>query len=558
MEENKYSCVPGMFIVPGEPEIVTEARARILWTFRELKFDEGPHVYTLNGIKLPSVTTVLGRYMIPFDRDTQAQKYAEKHGETAEYWKNQWKYNNKMSTISGTLVHEFGESMAYLKYGHPERITESCKPKYLKREGWLIPTRPKEEAIVKFWSEIPDCFHLVLAEAKMFTNSNQEHPESWLKQQLAGTSDIIMYYDGQGSPEKAGFTVWDYKGLPLDTPIPSPSGKFIQVKDIKQGDQVFDISGNQQTVLGVSEIHNNPCYQIKFDTGEEVTADHEHRWLLCGETVKTTEDLQPGDKIHIQGDLDIKHNPNIEDAYALGRYMYIENACGRFGIYHDDCLWSSLEQRRDLLRGIMDRTGYFDSRKNRYGVKLSWLTTELLGSLGIKQEFYGDSILFMTDKFYPFKEETRFYPVYQKLKQEKEKVNRLRKSGVLVRTCLDPWQYREVISVKPCEQVPTKCITVSGPTHTYLFGRSMIPTHNTNKAITNAFARSRNEFMYHPFEKLISEPQGEYTAQLSTYQIPLEDLGLKVIDRRLIWLKPDGTYEKIPLPDITKLIRQNL
>ena len=535
MEENKYSCVPGMFIVPGEPEIVTEARARILWTFRELKFDEGPHVYTLNGIKLPSVTTVLGRYMIPFDRDTQAQKYAEKHGETAEYWKNQWKYNNKMSTISGTLVHEFGESMAYLKYGHPERITESCKPKYLKREGWLIPTRPKEEAIVKFWSEIPDCFHLVLAEAKMFTNSNQEHPESWLKQQLAGTSDIIMYYDGQGSPEKAGFTVWDYKGLPLDTLIPGPHG-FTEMKDIKRGDLVFDISGNQQTVLGVSEIHNNPCYEIKFDNGETVVADREHRWLLSDGAVVTTENLQPGNCIHNPGILKIDHNSKYSD-YDMWKF-------GNSYDFQAEYLRSDGEQRKIFLSGIMDAKGGYSKDKGRYYIQIDTDDEEdfiiiLLGSLGIKPENPEKGYIYFMTKFYPFRDNKEFLPIYQKNKQ-------------------NPCEYREIVSVKPCKQVPTKCITVSGPTHTYLFGKSMIPTHNTNKAITNAFARSRNEFMYHPFEKLISEPQGEYTAQLSTYQIPLEDLGLKVIDRRLIWLKPDGTYEKIPLPDITKLIRQNL
>ena len=64
--------------------------------------------------------------------------------------------------------------------------------------------------------------------------------------------------------------------------------------------------------------------------------------------------------------------------------------------------------------------------------------------------------------------------------------------------------------------------------------------------------------MLPPFDKFINEPQGEYTAQLSLYQIPLEDIGLKVIDRRLIWLKQDGTYEKIPTPDITRIIRDTL
>ena len=61
--------------------------------------------------------------------------------------------------------------------------------------------------------------------------------------------------------------------------------------------------------------------------------------------------------------------------------------------------------------------------------------------------------------------------------------------------------------------------------------------------------------LLHPFEDLYAEAQSLYTLQLSCYQIPLEDIGLKVIGRRLIHLKEDGTYEKIPLPDVTKELR---
>jgi hypothetical protein len=38
----------------------------------------------------------------------------------------------------------------------------------------------------------------------------------------------------------------------------------------------------------------------------------------------------------------------------------------------------------------------------------------------------------------------------------------------------------------------------------------------------------------------------------------MEDIGLKVIGRRLIHLKDDGTYEKIPLKDVTKELRNTL
>jgi hypothetical protein len=38
----------------------------------------------------------------------------------------------------------------------------------------------------------------------------------------------------------------------------------------------------------------------------------------------------------------------------------------------------------------------------------------------------------------------------------------------------------------------------------------------------------------------------------------LEDIGLKVIARRIVWLKDDGDYELIPLQDVTNRLRQVL
>jgi hypothetical protein len=57
---------------------------------------------------------------------------------------------------------------------------------------------------------------------------------------------------------------------------------------------------------------------------------------------------------------------------------------------------------------------------------------------------------------------------------------------------------------------------------------------------------------------LYDESYGLYTIQQSCYQIPLEDIGLKVIGRRLIWLKDDGTYENVRLKDYTKQLREVL
>ncbi len=80
--------------------------------------------------------------------------------------------------------------------------------------------------------------------------------------------------------------------------------------------------------------------------------------------------------------------------------------------------------------------------------------------------------------------------------------------------------------------------------------------YKTNKDLRSDFARSKNKKMYPPFDDLYVESLGNYSLQLSCYQIPLEDIGYKVIDRKLIWLKDDGTYEKVHTPNLTDKLRR--
>ena len=86
----------------------------------------------------------------------------------------------------------------------------------------------------------------------------------------------------------------------------------------------------------------------------------------------------------------------------------------------------------------------------------------------------------------------------------------------------------------------------------------VLVTHNTNKELQKEYSRINNRTLKPPFVDLYDEPLSLYTLQLSAYQLPLEDIGLKVIARRVIWLKDDGTYEIFRLRDVTKVLRETL
>ena len=197
-------------VVEGEPKEVTKIRNKILKEFSDLKFIEEGHKYFLNGVQLPSVSEVTHNFCAyPFDSEAQAARYAETHGETAQYWMDKWKFTSLKATTSGTLTHEFGESLGWLRNGHPEFITDSCKPKYIKEKGWLIPTRPKEESVLKFYDELHPNLHFVLAETKVYTGKNKELTN--LKQDYCGTFDILFYYEDPVNSENSGLCIFDFK-----------------------------------------------------------------------------------------------------------------------------------------------------------------------------------------------------------------------------------------------------------------------------------------------------------------------------------------------------------
>ena len=69
------------------------------------------------------------------------------------------------------------------------------------------------------------------------------------------------------------------KQLCLETDLPTPAG-FIKLKDLKEGDQLFDEQGNICNVSKLHPINMSPeSYRITFDDGTIVDACADHQWL---------------------------------------------------------------------------------------------------------------------------------------------------------------------------------------------------------------------------------------------------------------------------------------
>lgn len=195
---------------------------------------------------------------------------------------------------------------------------------------------------------------------------------------------------------------------------------------------------------------------------------------------------------------------------------------------------ASYEQRLDLLRGLMDTDGSFNKIRHRYIMNTSqkWQVEDLnklLSTLGIKstifevvnkyngKQFPGWNLCFTTSEFNPFL--TRNQDIKDIVKKDNN-------------------SFRNIVSVEKVDTVPTQCIAVDSPSHTYLAGYSCIVTHNTNKKIdlksgfdTNTKASAK---MKYPLNNLMDCNFYHYSLQLSTYAWMLQKLHPEFVIKDLI------------------------
>lgn len=192
------------------PEIV-KIREQIVDNYtNKLVFLEEPHEYYLDGVKYMCVSDVTHKYK-PITGEQMAENCVKKwqrdqdpsykyYGMTKEQILAKWKVKSDHACSFGTDVHAFGESMFYYMTGQEDKILPECKDKFI--DGVPHPMCPQEEAVVRFWEDIPECIVPVLAETKVFNCEGTQY---------AGTFDILFYYVEKPNSPKNGLLIFDYK-----------------------------------------------------------------------------------------------------------------------------------------------------------------------------------------------------------------------------------------------------------------------------------------------------------------------------------------------------------
>lgn len=290
------------------------------------------------------------------------------------------------------------------------------------------------------------------------------------------------------------------KALALDTPLPTPSG-WTTMGDVRIGDTLFDDCGRQCRVVMKSEVFvGHDCYRVTFGDGESIVCDAGHLWQVediygrRNPYVRDTEWLssrfsvgkrgfkKSRFRVPMQRPLETAGTSELPiSPYALGVWLgngnrktpTIASFCDKS--WHENIveLWllgnnnipheylrACISSRRSLLRGIIDAGGHVDRRgKAELLIKNESLAedlSELLSSLGIRFSVEEKTVSPNG------KERGQYHRFRFKFKSDTTR------------------EFRTIRSIERVASVPTQCVMVDSPSHMYLAGRRMVPTHNSS------------------------------------------------------------------------------
>lgn len=566
-----------------------------------IAFEEEAHIYydvTCPEQKFISVTTLIHNFTQPFDKQFwSAYKSLEKLLD-----KDSWAIEKK----SLLATKKFDKTLLEL-YDITENDFNREQQAIL--DAWDEENRKSCERGTKIHAELENSFYKkgkdidiskyqiggkfeCIKDHNVLDLENGIYPEYLIsrvspdgKLRLAGQIDLLVKKGNK-------FIIGDWKGLPLDTEIPTLDG-WSTMENLKVGDTVFDKDGKQCKVIVKSEVHHNPCYKIHFSKDISIVADEEHRWLINFSThpstkykgqlrseIMTTKELyeylqtyNPKNqyqvpKIYINKELELEEKELPIDPYILGLWLgdgtaesgritqelnttsweiikskgfeLGENSEHRdkkaetktvYGLYpllrennllnnkHIPDIYqrASRNQRINLIRGLMDADGFYDKTHKMFIMSTNYYwqadgLIKLLSSLGVK------STLNKVNRPGYSKEGTITYDV--KFKTSQFNPFLCRNQDII---CEDYKfaNYYSIKNIEPVDMVPTQCIQVDSPSHTFLCTRHMLVTHNTNKKIeTKSFFDSKSKksvMMKFPLNNIQDCNYYHYALQLSTY-----------------------------------------
>lgn len=395
-----------------------------------ITFSEANHSYFLEKERLESVNGVLKLYGFEFDSDYWSVHKAIE-ANVADFYKlffRKFNFEDRMPTQEQLIDYfshllgdiclgeevckvedEWEESRTNGTLFHAYRETEAHE------RGFIVNPFTGEKFITQPVPKIPEGFANASHEnmSKLKDGAHTELLIPSINHMIAGQADEVFIE----TIDKIRYVdIGDHKGLEINTPILTTKGWFY-MKDLKVGDIVFDKNGNHTKITAVSKIHHNPCYNVTFDTNDNLIADDEHKWVVSirnrsgvyVEQELTTQDIHKyyekrenakySNGFHKYKKLSIKINNPIDfenidlpiDPYVLGMWLADGNrTCGTISCNTPD-IWNEIKRRGYEISDDHNRHNNKNESRTVYGLISKLKSLNLIKNKHIPDIYYTSS-----------------------------------------------------------------------------------------------------------------------------------------------------------------------
>ena len=173
---------------------INNIKNRIKEVFGKYSFIEEGHYYLCNGERVGiSTTGLIGQYENHFDSETISEQVANKRGVSQQEILEEWRIENLHSTIKGSMVHEFAQSLwegKEYKFDYSNIPSEIDIDRLKSDINLLIPQA------INFYNDYKDMYELIGCEIYLGDEDFDE----------CGATDQILYNKYTG-----GIAIIDYK-----------------------------------------------------------------------------------------------------------------------------------------------------------------------------------------------------------------------------------------------------------------------------------------------------------------------------------------------------------
>ena len=173
---------------------VEDIKNKIQQVFGKYTFIEDGHYYLCNGKRVGiSTTGLFGQYEQKFDSDTISQQVADKRGISQQEVLEEWRIENLHSTIKGSMIHEFAQS---LWEGKEYKFDYSNVPAEIDLDRLKSDIEKLIPQAINFYNDYKDMYELIGCEIYL---GDEDYDE-------CGATDQMMLNKYTG-----GITIIDYK-----------------------------------------------------------------------------------------------------------------------------------------------------------------------------------------------------------------------------------------------------------------------------------------------------------------------------------------------------------